>query len=101
MSVEFKSLIARIEQLEKDRIEQKKVLTLEEVAQYTKLSRSYLYKLTSQQIIPHYKPNGKNIYFNREELEQWLMRNRVKTKEEIESNAATYLVTKTKGGAYA
>lgn len=83
--------------LEKLLASQKKVLTLDEVAAYTGLSKSYLYKLTSSSIIPHHKP-GKQIYFDREELEQWLLRNRVSTVEEIESQAATY-ATLNKGGA--
>ena len=51
----------------------KKVLTLDEVAQYTGLSKSCLYKMTSQKVIPHYKPNGKMVFFDREEVERWLL----------------------------
>ena len=51
----------------------KKVLTLDEVAQYTGMSKSCLYKMTSQKIIPHYKPNGKLVFFDREEVERWLL----------------------------
>ena len=51
----------------------KKVLTLDEVAQYTGLSKSCLYKMTSQKVIPHYKPNGKLVFFDREEVERWLL----------------------------
>lgn len=65
----------------------KEVLTFDEAALYTGLSRSFLYKSTSKCMIPHYKPNGKMIYFNRVELEQWLQRNRVKTTEEIQQEA--------------
>lgn len=65
----------------------KEVLSFEEAAMYTGLSKSSLYRSTSLQIIPHYKPNGKMIFFNRVELEQWLQRNRVKTTEEIQQEA--------------
>ncbi len=47
----------------------KKVLTFDEAAKFTGLSKSYLYKLTSQQRIPFFKPTGKLVYFDREELE--------------------------------
>jgi excisionase family DNA binding protein len=94
MSLEDQTILNRIEQIEKSLFLQKEVLTLEEVSRYSGLSKSYLYKLTSLQRIPHYKPNGKNIYFNRKELESWLMSNRIKTKEEIESQAANYLISK-------
>lgn len=73
---------------------QKKVLTLEEAAAYSGLSKSHLYKLTSTRGIPCYKPRGKYIYFDREELDQWLLRNRVKTKEELAAEAATIVTLK-------
>ncbi|MBK5214894.1 MAG: helix-turn-helix domain-containing protein [Flavobacteriaceae bacterium] len=72
----------------------KNVLNLNEACKYLELSQSHLYKLTSTGSIPHYKPNGKKLYFNREELDQWLMRNRNTTQEEIEQQAADYLIKK-------
>jgi excisionase family DNA binding protein len=68
----------------------KEVLTSEEAAKYMGISKSYLYKLTMRQEIPHYKPKGKMVYFNRRELEQWLQSNRVSTDEEIEQMAQSY-----------
>ncbi|WP_304708978.1 AlpA family transcriptional regulator [uncultured Rikenella sp.] len=68
----------------------KKVLTLGEAAQFTGLSKSYLYKLTSQHRIPHFKPTGKLVYFDREELEAWLAQNRVQTVYEIKDQAQGY-----------
>lgn len=76
----------------------KEVLTFDETAQFTGLSKSYLYKLTSGQKIPHFKPCGKLVYFNRPELEAWLMQNRVSTTDEIAGKAKTYCITNTKGG---
>lgn len=76
----------------------KNVLTLEDAILLTGMSKSYLYKLTCKQEIPHYKPNGKQIYFDRKELEDWMKRNRVATKEEIEQSATNYLVTGKIGG---
>ena len=50
----------------------KEVLTTAEAS-------AYIYKLTSLKQIPHYKPNGKLVYFNRKELCKWAMRNQVQT----------------------
>ena len=61
----------------------KEVLTSDEAARYMGVSKSYLYKLTMTQQIPHYKPMGKMCYFNREELQNWLQRNRIATVDEI------------------
>jgi len=68
----------------------KNVLIFDEAAQFTGLSKSYLYKLTSGQKICHYKPNGKIIYFDRVELENWMKQNRVSTTDEIAGEALNY-----------
>lgn len=68
----------------------KEVLTRDETAKYMGVSKSYIYKLTRSNRIPHYKPNGKMCYFNREELETWLQNNQISTTEEINSRANAY-----------
>lgn len=65
----------------------KDVLTSIEAAKYMGVSLSYLYKLTMRQEIPHYKPSGKMVYFNRQELEQWLQKNRVMSVSEAKDQA--------------
>ena len=72
----------------------KEVLTSDEAAAYMGISKSYLYKLTMKQLIPHYKPMGKMCYFNRVELENWLQSNRVATADEISQQAQTYCMRK-------
>ena len=64
-------------------------LTLQEAADYLDLSPSYLYKLTSQQQIPHYKPRGKRLYFLQSDLNAYLLQGRVRPEGEIEQEAAT------------
>jgi excisionase family DNA binding protein len=76
----------------------KEVLTFDEAAKFAGLSKSYLYKLTSGQRIPHYKPAGKMCYFNRMELQTWLMQNRVNTTDEVAETAQTYCMANKKGG---
>jgi excisionase family DNA binding protein len=88
----------RLGKIETLLLSQKTVLNFDEVAVYTGLSKSYLYKLTSSGGIPCYKPNGKQIYFDKPEIDKWLLQNRKATNDEIESNASTY-VTLNKGGA--
>lgn len=72
---------------------QKEVLTLDEVAQYIGMKKSYLYKLTALKAIPHYKPNGKNCFFKRTELEDWLTTNPVATTAELNGQAQAYCMT--------
>ena len=80
--------------IESQGIHTKAVLNLNEACQYLELSQSHLYKLTSAGNIPHYKPNGKKLYFKRSELESWLLRNRSSTQKEIDQRAADYLIKK-------
>lgn len=75
----------------------KEVLTPEEAAEFTGLSKSHIYHLTSTGEIPCYRPTGRRVFFNREELKKWLLRNRNRTAEELEAEAAT--ATLKKGGA--
>ena len=65
----------RIDNLEKRAISSKNILTLQEASVYIGVSLSQLYKLTSTQSIPHYKPRGKMCYFEKKELDAWLLRN--------------------------
>ena len=78
-------------------LSQKTVLNFDEVAEYTGLSKSHLYKLTSTGGIPCYKPQGKHIYFNKQEIDQWLMQNKKLTNDEIESLSATFLTIRNGG----
>lgn len=71
----------------------KNVLCFEDVALLTGLSKSHIYKLTCSRQIPHYKPNGKQMYFDRVELENWMKQNKVATTAEIEQVATNYVVT--------
>lgn len=65
----------------------KEVLTSGEASKFLGVSMSYLYKLTMRKEIPHYKPNGKCMYFNRHELEQWAMSNRVNSISDAQREA--------------
>ena len=75
----------------KELIEKDERLTLQEACGYLDLSTSTLYKLTSKNKIPHFKPNGKKIYFRKSDLNDWLFRNRVSTAEELEQKAIDYV----------
>ncbi|MBT3748038.1 MAG: helix-turn-helix domain-containing protein [Bacteroidetes bacterium] len=68
-----KTILSRLNQIEKMLTSQKTVLSFSETADYTGLSKSYLYKLTSAGVIPHYKPTGKMLYFKKSEIDEWLV----------------------------
>ncbi|WP_298136048.1 helix-turn-helix domain-containing protein [Flavobacterium sp.] len=71
---------------------QKDIFTISEVCSYTGFEKSYIYKLTSLRKIPHFKsPGGKNIFFKRSEINDWLTQIKIKTIDEInlEANKST------------
>lgn len=78
--------------------EQKKVLSFSEAAKYTGFSKSFLYKLTASGSIFHYKPNGKMIFFLRDELDTYLLSNKIKDKAAIEQEVIKYCVSSNKKG---
>ncbi len=88
----LQSIEIRQRNIENLLLSQKSVMSFDEMAIYSGLSKSYLYKMTCTGGVPCYKPNGKNIYFDRKEVDQWLLRNRKATTDEIESQASTYIV---------
>ena len=72
----------------------KEIYNFNDACTFLDYSKSYLYKLTHSRQIPHYKPNGKMLYFKRSDLEDFLLRNRVKTSDEIEQEAIDYTMKK-------
>lgn len=72
-------------------IMQKEFLTLGEAAVYAGISKSYLYKLTSQRLISFYRPASKLIYFKRIELDAWILNNRNATHDELANETINLL----------
>lgn len=93
--MELNIIYDKLRNIESLMLSQKVVLNFNEVAAYTGLSKSYLYKLTSTSGIPCYKPQGKQIYFNKQEIDQWLLQNRKATNIELEKLASTFVTLKT------
>jgi excisionase family DNA binding protein len=78
----------------------KNVLNIGDVALLTGFSKATIYMYTCNKKIPHYK-QGNTLFFDRQEIEDWLKQNRIATAKEIDQNATNYVVTgrMRKGGA--
>ncbi|GGK16405.1 hypothetical protein GCM10007962_08450 [Yeosuana aromativorans] len=83
-------ILERLDRLEKLLIGSKEVLTFDEACDYTGISRSYLYKLTASGKIPHSKPNGKMLFFEKRKLVDWLLQNKRKSQQDIEAEALSH-----------
>ena len=81
-----KNLELRVSELEKMLFLSKNVLSFDEASRFLNLSKSNL--------IPHYKPQGKMLYFEKAELEAWLRQNPVKTQAQIEQEAQKYILNR-------
>ncbi len=79
-------------------MEQKTIFTIQDLADYTQWSKSYIYKKTSDGTLKFSKPLGKTIFFSKEWIDNFLMSNTNSTTKELEAKAST-IVTLNKGGA--
>lgn len=75
-------------------INTKPILTFEEACLYMGMSKSALYKVTSNKEIPFSKPNGKMIYFKRADVDGWLLSNMSATATELADKAMAYTMKK-------
>jgi len=72
-----------VNKLDEQNLLKKPLFNFNDACKYLDVKPSHLYKLTSLRQVPHFCPQGKKLYFKREELDQWLQRNRQSTKAEI------------------
>jgi len=68
--------------------------SIKDLAEYTGLKVSYLYKLHHQGKISGYRPFGKLLWFDLDEIDKILMSNKTFSIHETEIEANTYSLTK-------
>jgi excisionase family DNA binding protein len=78
-------------------MEQKQVFTIDDLANYTGWSKSYIYKKTSDGTLKYSKPLGKTLFFSKDWIESFLMSNTTSTAEELKTKAATIATLKKQG----
>lgn len=67
----------------------KEIMDINELSEYISQSKSHIYKLTGTFKIPYYK-RCKKLYFKRSEIDEWLTQDRVKTMDEITTEALNF-----------
>jgi excisionase family DNA binding protein len=83
---DYSAVMSKLSSLEKGSVALKNVFTLDDFCTYTAYSKSWAYKLTSGRKLPYYQPEGKAIYFKREDVEAFLLRNPIKSKKQLETS---------------
>jgi excisionase family DNA binding protein len=91
----IESLLRNVRKDDKAPVAISEVLNLNQAAEYVSLSKSAIYKKTSERNIPHFK-QGKKLYFKRSELDGWLTELKITTNAEIEKEATDYIIRKGK-----
>jgi len=85
--IEFQ--LNRIEDLLK--VRQAKPMDFKSACRYLNVSKSFLYKLTSKNQIPYYKPSGKLLFFEKAELTKWLLSKRSMTDSELKEDINKFI----------
>jgi excisionase family DNA binding protein len=70
----------------------KKVWTLDDFCVYTGISKQYAYQLTSTGRVKFYRPFGKMIFFDSEEVVEFLKQNPVESSKKLAAKANRYLL---------
>lgn len=85
------SILQKLNSLEQLFHQDEKPLTFAEACEYLDVSKSHLYKMTSKNLITHFQPNGKKIYFKKSDLNEYLFRNKKTSGNELDQKAVDYV----------
>ncbi len=72
----------------------KEILSVEELEKYTGFKKSYIYHLVHYSKIPYSKPNGKYLFFQKSEINEWLLKNKYLSDDQIQTKAREYVLKK-------
>lgn len=88
-TVEPEVINERLKSIEETLYTTKDILKMKEVCQYLDISQSLLYKLTCSGEIPHFKPRGKMIFFEKKELIEWIKKGNLLSSEITKGSSKT------------
>lgn len=88
-TVEPEVINERLKSIEETLYTTKDILNMKEVCQYLDISQSLLYKLTCSGEIPHFKPRGKMIFFEKKELIEWIKKSNFLSSEITKGSSKT------------
>ncbi|WP_337579155.1 helix-turn-helix domain-containing protein [Prevotella pectinovora] len=88
-TVEPEVINERLKSIEETLYTTKDILNMKEVCKYLDISQSLLYKLTCSGEIPHFKPRGKMIFFEKKELIEWIKKSNLLSSEITKGSSKT------------
>ena len=66
------------------------IMTVDQLSQYLTIAKQTIYGKCGAREIPHYK-TGKRVYFKKSEINEWLIKGRIHTSEEIRKEAEEWI----------
>lgn len=84
-------IIEKLNHLEKLIKSNKRVLTVIDLSDYCGFSKSHIYKLVARREIPYSKPYGKTLFFDKDKIDEWLLKNASSSKQETKEKAQIYI----------
>lgn len=92
---DFKLILEKLNYLEQlMQSNNKEILSVEELEKYTGFKKSYIYHLVHFNKIPYSKPNGKYLFFEKAEIDQWLLKNKSLSNDQIQEKSREYIIKK-------
>ncbi len=91
MSLSLENIANDLEVIKSLLLNSKTIFNAGEAAKYLGIKPSTLYKMTAAGTIPFSKPSGKLVYFNRVDLDQWMLSNKTKGSYRNDIEAATFI----------
>ena len=90
-------ILEKLNRLEKLIVDSNKsILNVEDLINYTGYKRSYIYKLVRSNTLSYSKPNGKSLFFEKSEIDAWLLQNKSQSISQIENKALDYVNSRKK-----
>ncbi|QMU63034.1 MAG: excisionase family DNA-binding protein [Flavobacteriaceae bacterium] len=79
-------------EIKKSHLYRKRIYTIKEASFVIGVSYSYMQKLITSNQIPYSKPSGKLIFIKRRDLENFILKNRIQSTDDIETMVANNLL---------
>ncbi|UYW01824.1 helix-turn-helix domain-containing protein [Flavobacterium agricola] len=90
-----KLILEKLDYLEELILNNKKqILSVADLEKYTGFKKSSIYQLVHYNKIPYSKPNGKQLFFQKSEIDDWLTKNKSLSNDQIQENALKYALRK-------
>lgn len=72
-------------------LDSKEIWTVNELAEYSGWKLAQIYKMTSNKVLPHSKPTGGKLFFERDKIKAWILSGQVMTIQDVEDKANSYM----------